>query len=238
MQLKDKMANVVTKAVHSLLSGKLSKGERKKENDISEDSVDIERKDSRPCSVSEDSVRPRSRQRSKIKRRKSVKETFVNSGRRPHSAIVDEKTRKQFEKEQGTGDDMVDNEAVNNENEAREACQMMFYAIHYNDCDTLENALETTYGKFVDSLNEDGIAAIHFAAMTNAINCIDVLKRHKCDLDLEDIRGQTAIHYAVLMKNFNFAAKLLEVGATSIETKEEEKSRFKRNSRNRRTWYL
>lgn len=90
---------------------------------------------------------------------------------------------------------------------------MMFYAVQYNDHALLESTLQRLPRGSVNILNEDGISVLHFAAMAGATRCVRTLKNHGANLNLLDARGQTALHYAMLMNKGDFVGKLSQYGA-------------------------
>ena len=108
---------------------------------------------------------------------------------------------------------------------------MMFYAVQYRDVNLLQNLFQSNPDVEINSLNEDGIAIIHFAAMVGSTNCLKILKQYGADIDMEDLRGNSPLHYAILMKNFDFAGNLLEIGAKNKTLKEHTSSK-----KHRMTW--
>ena len=55
----------------------------------------------------------------------------------------------------------------------------------------------------INSLNEDGITTLHFASIVGDEQCILTLLEYGACKYNEDIRGRTALHYAILMEHEN-----------------------------------
>ena len=90
--------------------------------------------------------------------------------------------------------------------------QLMFYAVQYNDTTLLKNILRQS-SKDINTLNEDGISALHFAAMVGNHDCIRLLHDYGACLNLMDVRGQLPLHYALMMDKIDAARCLVDLGA-------------------------
>ena len=90
---------------------------------------------------------------------------------------------------------------------------ILFEAIQYKDIDMLHRVGNLYPAMNINKLNEDGIAVIHFAAMVGSTIAIEPLLKYGADIDLKDIRGNTPLHYAYIMKRFEFADTALHLGA-------------------------
>lgn len=97
------------------------------------------------------------------------------------------------------------NSISGDEKELIDACVMLphiFCSIQYKDSVRLDEILNK-YSFDLNELNEDGITALHFSAITDSADCAQVLLKHGACVNLTDIRGQKPIHYAEIMENCN-----------------------------------
>ena len=91
---------------------------------------------------------------------------------------------------------------------------VIFSAIYYRD-KTLLKELLCSHSIDVNSLNEDGISAMHFAAIVESVQCMQVLLEYGAFLESVDLRGQTPMHYALIMENTGAVEWLRENGAVN-----------------------
>lgn len=91
---------------------------------------------------------------------------------------------------------------------------VIFSAIYYRD-KTLLKELLCSHSIDVNSLNEDGISAMHFAAIVESVQCMQVLLEYGAFLESVDLRGQTPMHYALVMENTGAVEWLRENGAVN-----------------------
>lgn len=91
---------------------------------------------------------------------------------------------------------------------------VIFSAIYYRD-KTLLKELLCSHSIDVNNLNEDGISAMHFAAIVGSVQCMQVLLEHGAFLESVDLRGQTPMHYAFIMENTGAVEWLRENGAVN-----------------------
>lgn len=139
-----------------------------------------------------------------------------NNQREVKSCVVSEKEyQKMLKKERKKAKTKLELKISCNPDVMNPHC-MLFYAVQYKDFDLLEHVMKTYPGFDINQLNDDGIAAIHFAAMVGSTESIAILKSFGADIDKEDIRGNPPFHYAILMKKYNFAGALLRQGARDI----------------------
>jgi len=113
---------------------------------------------------------------------------------------------------------------------------MLFESIQYADIPMLHNVMESYSNLNIDTLNEDGIAAIHFAAMAGSTRCIEPLMKYGANINLEDIRGNPPLHYAFSMQKFKFAEKLLTLGVKTDHLSIIQYPELKK--RGRKTWHI
>ena len=92
---------------------------------------------------------------------------------------------------------------------------LMFYAVQYNNMEMLDQLVNDNRDIDVNQLNEDGIAVVHFAAMVGSLETFHVLAKYGVDFNVEDIRGNSPLDYAALMKTYEIGRYLLENGCRS-----------------------
>jgi ankyrin repeat protein len=63
------------------------------------------------------------------------------------------------------------------------------------------------------SLDSGGLTPLLYAARENCMACVDVLLKHKADIDLPDPDGVTPLLVAVMNANWDLAKQLIEAGA-------------------------
>lgn len=113
---------------------------------------------------------------------------------------------------------------------------VLFESIQYKDTNLLDNVFKSYPNLDINCLNEDGIAAIHFAAMVGSTACIDTMVKYGADIDLQDIRGNPPVHYAMSMKKYEFAGMLIKLGAKTNHLSSQLYPELKKKSR--KTWHL
>ena len=116
-----------------------------------------------------------------------------------------------------------------------DAYAILFESIQYEDISLLHNIMKSYSNLKINNLNEDGIAAIHFAAMAGSTKCIEPLIKYGANIDLKDIRGNPPLHYAFSMQKFTFAGKLLKLGAKTNHLSKRQYPELKK--RWRKTWH-
>lgn len=115
--------------------------------------------------------------------------------------------------------------------------QVLFEAIQYKDTTLLDNVFDSYPNLDINTFNEDGIAAIHFAAMVGSTQCISLMVENGADINLRDIRGNPPIHYAISMKKYEFAGRLLELGANTSHLSRDLYP-HEQKKKSRRTWHF
>ena len=113
---------------------------------------------------------------------------------------------------------------------------VLFESIQYKDTTLLDNVFKSYPNLDINCFNEDGIAAIHFAAMVGSTPCIDSMVEYGADIDLQDIRGNPPIHYAISMKKYEFAGMLMKLGAKTSHLSSQLYPELKKKSR--KTWHF
>ena len=113
---------------------------------------------------------------------------------------------------------------------------ILFESIQYKDTSLLNNVFMNYPNLDINLFNEDGIAAIHFAAMVGSTPCIDSMVEYGADIDLQDVRGNPPLHYAISMKKYEFAGMLMKLGAKTCHLSRQLYPELKKKSR--RTWHF
>lgn len=113
---------------------------------------------------------------------------------------------------------------------------VLFESIQYKDTSLLDNVFRSYPNLDINCFNEDGIAAIHFAAMVGSTPCIESMVDYGADIDLQDIRGNPPIHYAISMKKYEFAGVLIKLGAKTDHLSSQLYPELKKKSR--KTWHF
>lgn len=125
---------------------------------------------------------------------------------------------------------------ITNEGNTQPATAVLFDIIQYKDLNLLHDVFKSYPNLDINAFNEDGIAAIHFAAMSGSTSCIEAMVDYGADINLLDIRGNPPLHYAILMKKFEFAGKLMELGAVTHQLSKHQYPELKKKSRD--TWHF
>ena len=124
---------------------------------------------------------------------------------------------------------------INNEDNTQPTA-VLFDIIQYKDLNLLHDVFKSHPHLDINAFNEDGIAAIHFAAMSGSTSCVEAMVNYGADINLLDIRGNPPLHYAILMKKFEFAGKLMELGAVTHQLSKHQYPELKKKSRD--TWHF
>ena len=89
---------------------------------------------------------------------------------------------------------------------------LLCYAVIYRDSSLLERLVQT-YKSNINDLNDDGVSAIHLAALDGNLTCIDILCENGGAVDVVDSRNVTPLEYAVRSGQFDAASRLIQRGA-------------------------
>lgn len=92
----------------------------------------------------------------------------------------------------------------------------LFYAVQQRDLDLLTRLLSQC-NVDLNTLNEDGIAVIHFAAMCGFSPSFHLLAMKGACLNLCDARGQCAVGYATVMEQDDALDCLMRMGAIDYD---------------------
>lgn len=91
-------------------------------------------------------------------------------------------------------------------------CALMCYSVVARDTDML-NRLLTTYPLAVNELTENGVSALHLAALDGNIDMIKILINVNADINLLDSNGLSVLDYAVQSGQFDASQYLIECGS-------------------------
>ena len=94
--------------------------------------------------------------------------------------------------------------------------QLIFDAILEKDNAQLKYLLLDNSWYDINSWNEDGITALHFACIIGCGQCVIILLEHGACKCIKDIRERTPLHYAELMEHEN--CKIILERAEQLKT--------------------
>ena len=89
---------------------------------------------------------------------------------------------------------------------------MLCYAVLDNDAGLLVQLVKW-YVSYINDLNDQGVSALHLAAVEGNLSCIDILAKNGADIDIVDAQNTTPLEYAVRSAQFDAAALLIRRGA-------------------------
>jgi len=75
-----------------------------------------------------------------------------------------------------------------------------------------KRSLGIDVGQFLDTKDENGLAAIHYASDRNHPRVIEILLNSGANVNLQDSEGQTAAHYASIIGNMEVLKMLFKYG--------------------------
>ncbi|RSL55640.1 hypothetical protein CEP53_007043 [Fusarium sp. AF-6] len=87
--------------------------------------------------------------------------------------------------------------------------------------DVVEFLLQNGLVEDINSTCEGGFTPLHFAAMSNQANIIELLISHKASVNLQSDKGQTALHLAAHFENLDAMNMLIQLGALTLVDKDE-----------------
>ncbi|KAI8650907.1 NACHT domain-containing protein [Fusarium keratoplasticum] len=86
--------------------------------------------------------------------------------------------------------------------------------------DVVEFLLQRQLVENIDSPCDGGLTALHFAAMFNQVDIIEILVSHEASVNLQSDGGQTALHLAAYLGNIGVTRALLQLGAMNLADKD------------------
>ena len=89
---------------------------------------------------------------------------------------------------------------------------LLCYAVLDNDAGLLVQLVKW-YVSYINDLNDQGVSALHLAAVEGNLSCIDILAKNGADVDIVDVQNTTPLEYAVRSAQFDAAALLIRRGA-------------------------
>jgi ankyrin repeat protein len=58
------------------------------------------------------------------------------------------------------------------------------------------------YSKLLNSVSKNGYTPLHFAVISNSVQCLTLLLNNKVDINIQDSNGDTPLHLAIRKSNY------------------------------------